>query len=311
MVAACLNNALRRHGIQRTATAIVTSVEVDANDPALREPTKPIGNVCRRDKALKLQQEEGWQMAYVPRQGWRRVVPSPSPRAVVELDLIRRLTDAGELLVVAGGGGIPVTRDAAGDLHGVEAVIDKDRTAALIGRVLDAPVLLIVTSVERVALDYGTEHERALDRLTVSEAGRYLAAGSFRPAPWDRKSRRQLSSYGIAEPRTRASSSPTSSTWPTLWPSRRHYDRTGCVDRSRGRRVATGGRASRRAAVRQEAWSSRWMRDHCRDGSSIESGIFRRTATETHHGCQPETNSLADGFLGALNAWSTLCAWFA
>ncbi len=179
MVAQCLNNALRKRGIQRTATAIVTSVEVDQDDPALRQPTKPIGNVYRKEKALQLQRDEGWQMAYVPRQGWRRVVPSPAPHAVVEIELIRRLTDAGELLVVAGGGGIPVTRNGAGNLHGVEAVIDKDRTAALIGRVLDAPVLLIVTSVERVALDYGTERERPLERLTAGEAARHLAEGQF------------------------------------------------------------------------------------------------------------------------------------
>jgi carbamate kinase len=181
MVAECLNNALRRRGIQRTVTAIVTSVEVDPNDPALSRPTKPIGSFYRKDKAAELQRDQGWQMVYVPREGYRRVVPSPAPRAVVEIDLIRRLTDAGELLVVGGGGGIPVTRDEQGELHGVEAVIDKDRTAALIGRVLDAPVLLIVTGVERVALDYGTDRELPLDRMTTVEAARHLAEGQFPP----------------------------------------------------------------------------------------------------------------------------------
>jgi len=181
MIAQCMNNALRRRGINRVVSAIVTSVEVDPRDPAFENPTKPIGSFYRKDKAEELQREQGWKMVYVPRQGYRRVVPSPPPRAIVELDLIRRLVDAGELLVVAGGGGIPVARNEAGAWYGVEAVIDKDRTAALLGRVLDAPVLLIVTSVEKVALDYATPNERPLDRMTSSEAQRYLDAGQFPP----------------------------------------------------------------------------------------------------------------------------------
>jgi carbamate kinase len=181
MIAQCFNNALHRRNIPRTATAIVTSVEVDRDDPAFKQPTKPIGNFYRKDKALELQREQGWDMIAVPQQGWRRVVPSPPPKAIVEIDLIKRLVSAGELVVAAGGGGIPVARDANGELHGVEAVIDKDRTAALLGRALDAPVLLIVTSVERVALNYGTPQEKTLDRLTASEAQRYLDEGQFPP----------------------------------------------------------------------------------------------------------------------------------
>lgn len=181
MIAQCLDNALRRRNLRRTATAIVTSVEVNRDDPAFDKPTKPIGSFYRKDKAEALQRDQGWEMIHVSRQGYRRVVPSPAPQAVVEIELIRRLVDAGELLVVGGGGGIPVARDEAGELHGVEAVIDKDRTAALIGRTLDAPVLLIVTNVESVALSFGTEHEQPLERLTASEAQRHLAAGQFPP----------------------------------------------------------------------------------------------------------------------------------
>ncbi len=181
MIAQCLNNALRRRGIERRYTAIVTSVEVDRDDPAFRNPTKPIGSFYTKEKAEQLQREQGWDMVHIRRQGWRRVVPSPAPKAIVEIELIRRLVDAGELLVAAGGGGIPVARNEQGDWYGVEAVIDKDRTAALLGRALDVPVLMIVTAVERVALDYGTPHERPVDRLKVSEATMHLMAGQFPP----------------------------------------------------------------------------------------------------------------------------------
>lgn len=181
MIAQVINNALWKRGIQRTVTCIVTSVEVDRDDPAFANPTKPIGSFYDADRAATLQSTHGWQMIEVPRQGWRRVVASPAPCAVVEIDLIRRLTDAGELLVVGGGGGIPVSRDPDGSLHGIEAVIDKDRTAALVGRVLDAPVLLIVTSVECVAVDYGKPTQRNIDQMTASEAQRHLDDGQFPP----------------------------------------------------------------------------------------------------------------------------------
>jgi carbamate kinase len=179
MMAQCLNNALAARGLPRRFTAIVTSVEVDPTDAGFLKPTKPIGGFYRKDKAEELQRDQGWDMVSVPRQGYRRVVASPPPKAIVELELIRRLLDAGELLVVAGGGGIPVARDPQGQWRGVEAVIDKDRTAALLGRLLDVPTLLIVTSVERVALDYGSAQERALERLTASEAQRHLDSGQF------------------------------------------------------------------------------------------------------------------------------------
>jgi carbamate kinase len=181
MIAQCLNNELQRQNIPRRFAALVTSVEVDRHDPAFQKPTKPIGKVYRKDKAEDMQRLYGWEMVPIPPQGYRRVVPSPPPKAIVEIDLIRRLVDAGELLVAAGGGGIPVARDEHGAWRGVEAVIDKDRTAALLGRTLDAPVFLIVTSVERVALDYGTPHEQPLDHLTASQAQRYLEGGQFPP----------------------------------------------------------------------------------------------------------------------------------
>lgn len=181
MIAQCMNNALRARGIDRKCWAIVTAVEVDARDPAFEKPTKPIGQFYRKDKAEELQREQNWIMVHVPNQGYRRVVPSPAPKAVVEEALIRKLVDAGELLVVAGGGGIPVTRNEQGDYVGIDAVIDKDRTAAFIGRVLDAPAILIATAVEKVALDYGKPTQRDIDRMTASEAQRYLDEGQFPP----------------------------------------------------------------------------------------------------------------------------------
>lgn len=181
IIAQCLNNALLQRNIARRVATLVTSVEVDRNDPAFGKPTKPIGKVYRKDKAEEMQRLYGWQMVHIPQQGFRRVVPSPPPKAIVEIDLIRRLVDAGELFVAAGGGGIPVARNEHGEWQGVEAVIDKDRTAALLGRTLDAPVFLIVTSVERVALDYGTPDEKPLDHLTASQAQRYLDEGQFPP----------------------------------------------------------------------------------------------------------------------------------
>lgn len=181
MIAQCMNNALQDRGLDGRVTAIVTSVEVDPADPAFTHPTKPIGSYYTADKAAEVRAAECWDLVEVPGKGFRRVVPSPAPQSIVEIDLIRRLVTEGESLVVAGGGGIPVARDNSGHLHGVEAVIDKDRTAALVGRLLDAPVLLIATGVERVAVDYGKPAQRDLPRLTVSEARTHLAAGQFPP----------------------------------------------------------------------------------------------------------------------------------
>lgn len=181
MIAQCLNNALRRRSIDRTITALVTSVEVHRNDPAFQAPTKPIGSFYPEERARELQAQHGWDMIEVPKQGFRRVVPSPAPQRVVEHPIIQPLVDAGESLVIGGGGGIPVACEDSGEHVGVEAVIDKDRTAALIGRTFDAPALLIVTSVEKVALDFGQPTERQLDKLTSSEAQRHLNGGQFPP----------------------------------------------------------------------------------------------------------------------------------
>jgi carbamate kinase len=179
MIAQCLRNELQRRGIRRDVTALVTSVEVDPADPAFQNPTKPIGSFYRKDKAEELAREYGWKLVSIPRHGYRRVVPSPLPKAIVEIELIRRLAQAGELLIVAGGGGIPVVRDAEGNYRGIEAVIDKDRTAGLLAAAVQAATLVIVTNVDHVAVNYQQPNERPIDRMTTSQARQYLAEGHF------------------------------------------------------------------------------------------------------------------------------------
>lgn len=179
MIAQCLNNELRRRGIARTASAIVTCVEVEANDPAFTRPSKPIGRTHSRERAAEYRTTYGWELSEVAPGEFRRVVPSPRPVAIVEIDLIRRLADSGELLIVAGGGGIPVARSADGDLVGVEAVIDKDLTSGLLAREIGSELLLIATGVERVALEFGKPAQRWLARLSVAEAKRHMSEGQF------------------------------------------------------------------------------------------------------------------------------------
>ncbi len=179
MIAQCLTNALRHHRIDMPCCALVTCVEVDPRDPAFANPDKPIGRRYNAAKARELRDRYGWSMVEVAPGQWRRVVPSPRPRRILEIDAIRTLSDAGVLLVAAGGGGIPVTRNGQGDLTGIEAVIDKDRTAALLARELGATTLLIATDVEAVALDFGTPTQRWLRELTPAEARRLLAEGHF------------------------------------------------------------------------------------------------------------------------------------
>ncbi|MDY7109113.1 MAG: carbamate kinase [Planctomycetota bacterium] len=181
MIAQCLMNDLQRQGRNRIVTTIVTTVEVDRNDEAFSHPSKPIGSFFPREQAERYMREYGWEMVEIPRQGHRRVVPSPRPIAIVEIDLIRKLVESGELLVAVGGGGIPVYREANGDLEGCEAVIDKDLASGLLAGGIGAATLFIVTAVDKVCLDYGTPAQRKLDRLTAAEARRHLDDGQFPP----------------------------------------------------------------------------------------------------------------------------------
>jgi len=173
-------NLIRQRGLPARVASVVTQVLIDANDPAFERPTKPIGSFYTKAQATRMAKEHGWSVVEDSGRGWRRVVPSPRPRAVVEAPLIRALVDAGMVPVAVGGGGIPVLDTATG-LRGVEAVIEKDLATIVLARELGAGVVFFLTGVDRVAVDFGKPTQRFLDRLTVAEARGLLAAGEFPP----------------------------------------------------------------------------------------------------------------------------------
>lgn len=186
MFVKALRNEFRRRGLKREAVAVVTQVLVERDDPAFRNPTKPIGSPMDEATARKRAADLGWQVREVPGRVWRRVVPSPRPKAIVELDAIAHLVGEGYVVIACGGGGIPVMQDEQGDICGIEAVIDKDSSSSLLARMLGAELLLIATGVERVALDFGKPTERWLDRMTLAEAktlydGNQFDQGSMGP----------------------------------------------------------------------------------------------------------------------------------
>jgi carbamate kinase len=181
MLQQSLGNVMREAGLPASVCAMVTQVEVDAADPAFQHPTKPVGRFFSADEAQQMAQQTGWTFAEDSGRGWRRVVPSPAPLRILEIDAVRALMQAGILPVVSGGGGIPVVRAADGSYHGAPAVIDKDLTSAMLATELGAQKLLLLTGVDQVALDFGRPTQRLLDRLTVSEAREHYLAGQFPP----------------------------------------------------------------------------------------------------------------------------------
>jgi len=177
-----LHNTLARRGIVKTVVSLVTMVEVDPQDPALAEPSKPIGVFYSEEKAVELSRRyPGWRFAEDSGRGYRQVVPSPIPLRIVELPAIKALVDKGFCVVAAGGGGIPEVRDADGNLRGVEAVVDKDLTAALLAGGLGADVLLIATAVDQAYVDYGKASQRPLARITGREVRSLMEQGQFAP----------------------------------------------------------------------------------------------------------------------------------
>lgn len=173
-----LLNDFEKMGIERGVVTVVTQVEVDPNDPAFAAPSKPIGSFLAEDQALKRRDEEGWDIAEDADRGWRRVVASPMPKRIVEIDAIRTLLDTGFVVIAVGGGGLPVIADEKGALKGVPAVIDKDRASALLANEIDADLLLISTSVEKVALNFGTPEQTWVSEMTLEEAKAHLAEGT-------------------------------------------------------------------------------------------------------------------------------------
>ncbi len=173
-----IGDAMEARGEPRNVVAIVTQVVVDPDDSAFANPTKPIGPFFSAGRAKRLAHARGWQVAEDAGRGWRRVVASPAPVEILEWPQVRTLLRDKQVVIACGGGGIPVTR-AAGGLSGVEAVIDKDLAAALVGALVKARTLLLLTGVERVALDFGTKDARYVDSMTVAEARGHMADGQF------------------------------------------------------------------------------------------------------------------------------------
>lgn len=175
-----LQEALAARGVRKDVSTVLTQVEVDPQDPAFQHPTKPIGSFMSREEAERLAAEHGYDVVEDAGRGYRRVVASPLPKAIVELGSIRTLAEAGHVVVACGGGGIPVFREG-NRLKGAAAVIDKDFAAELLAESLDADLLIILTAVEQVAINYRKENEQWLSSLTPEEAERYIRQGQFAP----------------------------------------------------------------------------------------------------------------------------------
>ncbi len=174
-----LYNEFKRRGMQKSAATVVTQVVVDKDDPAFQNPSKPIGTFMEQAEAEERAAKDGWTVVEDAGRGWRRVVPSPLPQEIAELGAVRELLNAGIVTITVGGGGIPVIRNDAGDLEGVAAVIDKDFASSLLARSLDADLFLISTAVEKVYLNFNKPDQKEIDRMTVSEAKKYMEEGHF------------------------------------------------------------------------------------------------------------------------------------
>ena len=171
-------NELDRQGVKKECVSLITQVLVDSNDSAFQNPTKPIGMFYSKEKAMEIEKEKGYVFTEDAGRGYRRVVPSPIPKKIIEKDAITSLLDNGTIVIAVGGGGIPVINSGNG-LKGVEAVIDKDRSGALLAREINADIFLILTAVDKVCLNYNTDNEIMLDSLTKEEAEKYIEEGQF------------------------------------------------------------------------------------------------------------------------------------
>jgi carbamate kinase len=178
MIAQSLSNALHKAGVDKDVITIVTQVEVDPKDPSMVNPTKYVGPFYKAEQVEKLR-ERGWIIKEDPGRGFRRVVASPIPLDVVEKGTIKDLIDDGKVVIAVGGGGVPVKREADGTLSGVDAVIDKDRASALLANLIGADELLILTGVDRVAINYKKPDMKFFDTMTVAECEKYLKENQF------------------------------------------------------------------------------------------------------------------------------------
>jgi len=180
-----LQNAMREEmldrGINKGAATVLTQVEVDPEDPAFQNPTKPIGPFMTEAEARALEKDREYHVMEDAGRGWRRVVASPEPKSIIEIDTIRSLVETDHIVVACGGGGIPVFKTEGHHLKGAAAVIDKDFAAAVLAKQLNADLLIILTAVEKVSIHFGKPDQRDLDRLTAEEVRKYIADGEFAP----------------------------------------------------------------------------------------------------------------------------------
>jgi len=173
-----LQNDLKEMGINKPVATVVTQVQVNADDPAFVNPTKPIGSFMDETQAQNRREVDGWDVVEDAGRGWRRVVASPLPERIVEEEAVKTLIDAGVIVITVGGGGIPVVMDEDGKLHGVPAVIDKDFASALLANRLGAELFIVSTAVEKCALNFGKPDQEWVDHMSLAEAKRYLAEGT-------------------------------------------------------------------------------------------------------------------------------------
>lgn len=174
-----MRNRLEQSNLPSKVATILTEVEVDPNDPAFRRPTKPIGPFFTRYRAEALMRDYGWTMKEDSNRGWRKVVPSPRPLQILNYDIISTMLNHADVVIAAGGGGIPVVRGRDGQWRGIEAVIDKDFASSVLAVELEAELYIILTGVAKVAVDFGKPSQRELDETTVDEAQRFFDEGHF------------------------------------------------------------------------------------------------------------------------------------
>lgn len=173
-----LQNILYQRGIKKKVVTVVTQTLVDKNDPAFSKPTKPIGGFMEKEEAERRRQDQGWSVVEDAGRGWRRVVASPLPKEIVELETVQTLLEKGIITITVGGGGIPVIDPGDGNYEGVAAVVDKDFASSLLAREIKADLFVISTAVEKVAIHFGKPEQKWLDKMTLAEAKAYLAEGT-------------------------------------------------------------------------------------------------------------------------------------
>ena len=175
-----IQQELKARGIDKECASIITQVVVDANDPGFAKPTKPVGSFYTKEEADKIAAEKGFTFVEDAGRGYRRVVPSPIPQRIVELKVVEQLVKAGDIVITVGGGGIPVVETEQG-LKGVAAVIDKDRSSALLAQSIGADMLIILTAVDRVCINYNKPDQKELPTMTLEEAEKYIEEKQFAP----------------------------------------------------------------------------------------------------------------------------------